>query len=213
VKKNWIDRFMKRNSQFFLKKSKSLTAKRKNSHNVKNMIKFYSNFNYWMKNFDCTSHDTWNINETSFCVSCEISHLMMTLSQRKVIIIDFDNRNYIIFAKCINEANDNISSFLILKEVNILNKWALKNDLDDDVVLFTSDIDYSNDVLTFEWLKHFDTHSKKLQKDLFRMLVMNDYESHLTYKFYEYAKFHDIYFMRLFLHSIHLTQSLNVEMF
>ncbi len=203
---------MKRNFQFFLKKSKSLTAKRKNCHNVKNMIKFYSNFNYWMKNFDCTSHDTWNMNETSFRVNCEISQLMMTLSQRKVIITDFDNRDYIIFA-CINETNDSIFTFLILKEVNILSKWAWKNDLNDDVVLFTSDIDYSNDVLTFEWLKYFDTHSKKLHKDLFRMLVMNDYESHLTYKFYEYAKSHDIYLMRLFSHSIHLTQSLNVEMF
>jgi hypothetical protein len=196
---------MKRNFQFFLKKSISLTAKRKNFHNVNDMIKFYANFNYWMKNFDCTSHDTWNMNETSFRVNCEISHLMMTLSQRKVIIIDFDNRDYIIFAKCVNETNDNISSFLILKEIKILSKWILKNDLDDDVVLFTSDIDYSNDVLTFEWLKHFDTHSKKLQKDLFRMLVMNDYESHLTYEFYDYAKSHDIYLMRLFFHSIHLT--------
>jgi hypothetical protein len=46
VRRNWTDRFMKRNPQFFLKKGKSLTAKRKNSHNVKNMIKFYSNFNY-----------------------------------------------------------------------------------------------------------------------------------------------------------------------
>jgi hypothetical protein len=45
------------------------------------------------------------------------------------------------------------------------------------------------------------------------MLVMNDYESHFTYEFYEYAKIHDIYLMRLFFHSTHLTQSLNVEMF
>ncbi len=97
--------------------------------------------------------------------------------------------------------------------MNILSKCALKNDLDHDVVLSTSDINYSNDVLAFEWLKHFDTHSKKLQKDLFRMLVMNDYESHLTYEFYEYAKSHDIYLMRLLSHSTHLTQSLNVEMF
>jgi hypothetical protein len=47
---------------------------------------------------------------------------MMTLSQRKVIITDSDNRDYIIFAECINETDDSISSFLILKEVNILSK-------------------------------------------------------------------------------------------
>jgi hypothetical protein len=62
------------------------------------------------------------MNETGFRVSCEISHLMMTLSQRKVIITDFDNRDYITSAKCINETDDSILSFLILKEVNILSK-------------------------------------------------------------------------------------------
>jgi hypothetical protein len=62
------------------------------------------------------------MNETSFRVNCEINHLMMTLFQRKMIIIDFDNRDYIIFAKCVNETDDSISSFLILKEINILNK-------------------------------------------------------------------------------------------
>ncbi len=45
------------------------------------------------------------------------------------------------------------------------------------------------------------------------MLVMNDYGSHLTYEFYDNAKYHDIYLMRLSLHSTHLTQSLNVEVF
>jgi hypothetical protein len=100
VRKNWTDRFMKRNPQFFLKKGKSLTAERKNSHNVNDMIKFYSDFNYWMENFDCTSHNTWNMDETGFRVGCGISHLMMTLSQRKVIITDSDNRDYIIFAEC-----------------------------------------------------------------------------------------------------------------
>jgi hypothetical protein len=45
------------------------------------------------------------------------------------------------------------------------------------------------------------------------MLVMNDYESHLTYEFYEYAKSHGIYLMRLSPHSTHLTQPLNVGVF
>jgi hypothetical protein len=62
------------------------------------------------------------MDETDFRVSCEISHLMMTLSQRKVIITDPDNRDYITSAECINEAGDSIPSFLILKGVNILSK-------------------------------------------------------------------------------------------
>jgi hypothetical protein len=214
VKRNWIDRFMKRNSQFFLKKNKSLIAERKNAHNVKDMIKFYDQYNTFIILFDCTSHNTWNMNESDFRVSCETSHWVMILdSKQSMLITDSDNRDYITIAKCISETDDSITSFLILKRINILIKWTLKNDLNDDIVLTTSDNDYSNDVLTFEWLKHFDVHSKKVQKEAHRLLILNEYESHFTYEIFEYAKFKDIYLIKLSSHSIHLTQSLNVRIF
>lgn len=43
--------------------------------------------------------------------------------------------------------------------------------------------------------------------------MMNDYESHLTYEFWEYVKTNNILMFKLFSHSIHLTQLLNVEVF
>jgi hypothetical protein len=123
VDKNWTDRFMKRNPQFFLQKNTSLTAKRKNAHNVKNMSKFYEQYNKSMNLFGCKSHDTWNMNESDFRVDCETSHWVMILdSKQKMIITDSDNRDYITIAECINEADDSISSFLILKKINILIK-------------------------------------------------------------------------------------------
>jgi hypothetical protein len=138
---------------------------------------------------------------------------MILDSKQSMLITDSDNRDYITTAKWISETDDSISSFLIRKRVNILIKWALKNNLEDDIVLATSDNYYSNDVLTFEWLKYFDVHSKKVQKETHRLLILNGYESHLMYKFFEYAKFKDIYLIKLSSHSIHLTQSLNVRMF
>jgi hypothetical protein len=134
-------------------------------------------------------------------------------SKKSMLITDSDNRDYITIAQNINETSDSISSFLILKKINILIKWALKNDLDDDIVLATSDNDYSNDVLTFEWLKHFDVYSRKVQKETNRLLILNEYESHLTYEFWKYAKVKNIFLIRLSSHSAHLTQSLNVKMF
>lgn len=124
------------------------------------------------------------MNETDFRVECEVSHLMMTLSSHKrIVIIDSDNRDYITAVECINESDESISSFLILKGVNVLHKWALKNDLKNDIVLSTSDSEYSNDALALDWLKHFDNHSKRTQKEVYRLLLLNEYESHLTYEF------------------------------
>ena len=36
-----------------------------------------------------------------------------------------------------------------------------ENDLNDDLLLATTEFKYSNDEKTFDWLKHFDFHSQK----------------------------------------------------
>ena len=77
--------------------------------------------------------------------------------------------------ECINEADESILSFLILKEINLLHKWVVENQLNEDACLATSDTDYSNDVLALNWLKHFDKQSKKTQKKAMKLLLINEY--------------------------------------
>jgi hypothetical protein len=36
-----------------------------------------------------------------------------------------------------------------------------------------------------------------MQKEAYRLLILNEYESHLTYEFWEYAKSKDIFLIRL----------------
>jgi len=88
-----------------------------------------------------------------------------------------------------------------------------ENDLNDDLLLATTEFEYSNDEKTFDWLKHFDFHSRKTQVEAHRLLIMNNYEFHLTYEFLQYVDFHNIVIFTLFSHSTHVTQSLNVRIF
>ncbi len=88
-----------------------------------------------------------------------------------------------------------------------------KNDLNDDLLLVTTEFKYLNDEKIFDWLKHFDFHSRKIQIEAHRFLIMNNYESHLIYEFLQYVKFHNIMIFILLLHSTHVTQSLNVRIF
>lgn len=74
-----------------------------------------------------------------------------------------------------------------MAERNILNKWA-KNDLDGDVLIEVSDSGYSNDALALAWLKHWEKHSRLARKEVYRMLIMNGYGSHLAYEFSEFAR-------------------------
>lgn len=214
VGKCWTGRFMKRNPQFFMKKGKPLAAERKNAHNVVDIQAYFSQFHSVTETLGIPPDDMWNMDETGFRVGCGVAHLVVTLSPHKrVVIADPDNRDYITAVECINGVGGSVPSFLILKGVNILHKWALENELEDDIMLATSDSGYSNDSLALDWLKHFNTHSKKSQIGRYRLLLLDGYGSHLTYEFWEYAKENRICLFRLPPHSTHLTQPLDVGVF
>ena len=87
------------------------------------------------------------------------------------------------------------------------------NDLDNDVLVTIFDTDYLNDWISLWWLKHFNHFSQKHQKRAWRMLMMNDYESHHTHEFLFYCENHKIILFNLSLHTTHLLQSLNVYVF
>ncbi len=45
-------------------------------------------------------------------------------------------------------------------------KWVKENDWNDNLALAVSDIGYSNDEISFEWLDHFDKHTQKNRKSV-----------------------------------------------
>ena len=214
VGKNWVGRFLRRNPQFFVKKGKPLASERKNAHNVHEIRKYFEDYQKIKIKYGIADDDTWNMDETGFRIGCGRNHLVVTLSEEKrVLIVDPDNRDYMSAAECINGVGGSIPSFLILKGVNILHKWALENDLEDEVVFSTSESGYSNDVLAFHWLTHFDTYSEKTRKGTYRLLILDGYGSHLTYEFFLFAKTNNIILFKLPPHSTHLTQPLDVGIF
>lgn len=83
----------------------------------------------------------------------------------------------------------------------------------ENVLIITSLTDYSNNNLIIQWLKHFNKHFKKMQIEYHKMLIMNEFDSHNTYKFWQSVKRKQILLFWLSSHFTHLMQSLNVEIF
>lgn len=59
-------------------------------------------------------------------------------------------------------------------------EWWYTTGIDDDTLLAVSDTGYSSDVLSLEWLKHFDWFSAQQQNGLFRLLLLDGYGLHCT---------------------------------
>ncbi len=214
VEQHWPVRFLQQNSQFFKRKQTSLAADRKTSLTVEVAKQHFYDFRDVLIKYAIQSNDIWNMNESGFRIEVERGHLVITLiKKRSLRAIDSGVRDLVSDVKTINAEEGKISLMLIILEINILNKWVQENDLNDDLLLATTEFEYSNDEKTFDWLKHFDFHSRKTQVEAHRLLIMNNYEFHLTYEFLQYVDFHNIVIFTLFSHSTHVTQSLNVRIF
>ena len=102
---------------------------------------------------------------------------------------------------------------LILSEKQHLEKWIEKDDLDDNMTLAVNYNGYSNNEISFEWLKHFDKHTLKKQKETWRMFIMDRAESYMHSEFVRVCYNKNILPFCLPLHTIHLLQPLDVVCF
>ncbi len=214
VEQHWSVRFLQQNFQFFKRKQTSLVTDRKTFLTVEMTKQHFYDFQDVLIKYAIQSNDIWNMNESDFRIEVERDHLVITLiKKRSLHAINSRVRNLVSDVKTISAEKEKIFLMLIILEINILNKWVQKNDLNDDLLLATTEFEYLNDEKIFDWLKHFNFHSQKTQIEAYKLLIMNNYKSHLIYKFLQYIKFHNIVIFTLFSHSTHVTQSLNVKIF
>ncbi len=214
----WITRWLQRHLEFQKIKRKPRATVRKKAKNPDVIKRHFDQFAMTQENYEISPDDTWNFDETDFRLSIArvdwVIELMKLINEQKQQAWSkcSDNKESLTIIECINDTKLSISSFLIMTDTMIMNFW-INNDLNDDVLLFTADTSYSNDWLSLEWLKHFDKHLAKTQKRTYRLLLMNEYESHHTCEFLEYCDQVKIISFDLSIHIIHFLQSLNVMIF
>ena len=86
--------------------------------------------------------------------------------------------------------------------------------LNDSIRIAVSESGYTNDVLSFEQLKHFDVQTQPPNGE-WRMLVMDGHGSHLTIEFVNYCYHPDVKISVFLLpaHSTHILQLLDIGVF
>ena len=89
-------------------------------------------------------------------------------------------------------------------------RWFTTTDIDDDTLLAVSDTGYSNDMLSLEWLKHFERFSAQRQHSLYRLLLLDGYGSHCTKEFLGFCDNHGIIPFCVPPHTTHILQPLDV---
>jgi hypothetical protein len=105
-----------------------------------------------------------------------------------------------------------IPPFIIFGGKCILTRWFDICD-EPDYTIGMSDSRYINDLLAFQWIQHFDRHTKHQMLGVKHLLLYDRYGSHMTYKFINFCKKNNIILYFLPLHTSHLLQPLDVGVF
>ncbi len=209
----WVKRWLNHQLNLHKAKRKSLTAARKNAHNEKLLKSHFDAYDEMIKQYNMMKKNTWNFDEIKYRMSIAHSDWIITVnSVQRIYMLNSNNKEFCMIIECINNIDKDISLMLILQKINLL-FFYFNNDIDDDVIFTTSNTDYLNDWISLQWIKHFDHYSQHHQRDAWKLLVMNDYESHYTHEFLFYCENHKIISFDLFLHTTYLLQSLNVCVF
>ena len=138
---------------------------------------------------------------------------MFTRTDRQVYISDPDNRELVTSMESISAVGKTTDPMMIMLGQQMKEKHFPKG-LNDGIWIGVSESGYTNDILSFEWLKHFDVQTRPPNGE-WRMLVMDGHGSHLTIEFVDYCYRPDVKISVFLLpaHSTHILQPLDIGVF
>lgn len=106
-----------------------------------------------------------------------------------------------------------IDPLIIIKGSIIQARWFADIRNAPNLAITVTESGYSNDVVSFLWLQHFDRLTRDRQQGRCRLLIVDGYDSHLTYEFVRYCEMAKIILLQLPPHTTHFLQPLDVVIF
>ena len=115
--------------------------------------------------------------------------------------------------ECINISGWCIFSFVIIKGTYYLANWNTESDFSDDWIIKLIDNEWINNEMGLDWIKYFNIYIKNRSIDIYWMLIINGYRSHISVEFDDYCKLNNIIIISMSVYSSHLLQPLDIRIF
>jgi hypothetical protein len=187
VSYNWTRGFLERHPTWHKRVAKPLEIDRNSAHNIEDISAWFKLFEETLKMYSILASDLWNFDETGYNIGMAGETVILTQEPyQKHYTPSSEDRTRVSSTEGINAAGDYLPAFHILPGKCILGSWI--QDLHDDDCIAVTDSGYSNDTIGFEWLKKFDESSKRYQQGVWRLLLLDNHDSHCTYDFIHFCE-------------------------
>ena len=172
-----------------------------------------------MEEHNIEKEDFWNIDETGLHIGVGRGQWVIIPENNDDgkgrftnIIGSHGNQEHVTIVEAISAGGVVIPPLIIIKGKVILHRW-FADIMDDDYLIGVSDSGYSNDVLFFQWLQHWEAMSKRTQRGEYRLLLLDGYDSHLTWTALQFCQQQKVIVVLLTLYITHFMQPLDVALF
>lgn len=212
VSVSWTTRFIKRTG-CLRHRTKPLSAERKAAQKRADIELHFEKFRRRYQELRMKPENLHNFDETGFRIGCLSGQIVFTQTDKQVYISDPNNREIVTSMESISGTGKTTDPMMIMVGL-LMKEKHFPEGLNDGIRLAMSESGYTNDILSFEWLKHFDAQTRPPNGE-WRMLVIDGHGSHLTIEFIVYCYRPDVKISVFLLpaHSTHLLQPLDIRGF
>ncbi|KAL8325265.1 hypothetical protein RB597_008501 [Gaeumannomyces tritici] len=166
-----------------------------------------------VEEYQIQPENSWNSDEIGFRVGVFQGSLVWCYTDIETWIqSDPDHRNLVTIMETCSAAGVTIPPFIIMAGICISEKHV-RNSLEPGTTLTTSENGWTDDLIALDWLDHFLEHAKPASPDEYRLLLIDNYGSHLTLPFWEKCQAEKIVIFPLPPHTTHKLQPLDVGIF
>jgi hypothetical protein len=159
--------------------------------------------------------DFYNFDETGFMMGVICSGMVVTGANRegRRKHLQAGNREWATAIECISSDGFVVPPYLVLQGKHHLASWYTETGIPAPWRIKTSPNGWTDNETGLDWIQHFHKHTNARRKGVYRMIVLDGHESHLSAEFQKFCKDHAIITLCLPPHSSHLTQPLDVGCF
>ena len=216
VSEHWARRFLERHPKYLIRKQSVQEIDRKNAQDHDIILQWLLKFKRICDNYGIQPCDIYNFDESGFRIGVGKNQKIVTSNSDPDCSLSLGsntNRETVTIVEAISGDGYVLPPMVIVSGIIHQERWFTTTGIEDDSLIAVSDTGYSNDILSLEWLKHFDRFTAKRRMGKWQLLLLDGYGSHCTREFLDFCDDHHIVPFCLPPHTTHLLQPLDVVCF
>jgi hypothetical protein len=212
---NWASNFIKRQPELRTRWVRKYDYQRAKCEDPKVIGPWFTLVRNLKAKYGILDEDLYNFDETGFMMGVIFPGMVVTTSEgrTKAKLVQPGNREWATVIQGVNAAGWAIPPFIILAAQYHLENWYRECNLPYDWRLATTENGWTTNEVGLDWIKHFNSYTAPRTKGVFRMLILDGYESHHSADFETYCQEQKIITVCMPPHSSHLLQPLDVGCF